>query len=324
LANHNNKSQLIDVSGISSSQENPPPFDYRIIRDDFHEILRATGNHLERDWPSRYADAASGQMVLLQLVRLAITSYKTILFIYSDLNDGANRDPHMVLSTPPLTRTILEIIGSVLYLLEDLPRHTDLFFRAAWRDDYEMLIKYRQRYAGLPRWDAYIELRSKGVAKLEAQLGITKKDKENLNNILFWPTLGKIRKRLRKDYPNSSALPYIEFLDDWFYRELSTQSHLEPRGLGQMGLHFLGIEDLKEISGDDRDGIRERLDEKLQEFRLTQFWTAITLILSLVSEVELHFCYGLKQRILIIWALINQHSEISQEVYKERYEKLLE
>jgi len=91
-----------------------------------------------------------------------------------------------------------------------------------------------------------------------------------------------------------------------------------------MGLHFLGIEDLKEISGDDRDGIRERLDEKLQEFRLTQFWTAITLILSLVSEVELHFCYGLKQRILIIWALINQHSEISQEVYKERYEKLLE
>ena len=73
------------------------------------------------------------------------------------------------------------------------------------------------------------------------------------------------------------------------------KSHLEPRGLGQMGLHFLGMEDLKEISRDDRDGIRERLDEKLQEFRLTQFWTAITLILSLVSEIELHFCYGLKQ-----------------------------
>lgn len=321
----NEKPTLYDMVGAAAikAQENPPDFDYKVIRDDFHELLTATGNYLEREWPARYGEVGSGQMVLLQLVRLAITTYKTVGFICSDVNDGADRDRRLALSTPPLNRTILEIIGSVLYLLEDLPRHTDLFFRAAWRDDYEMLIKYRERYGGRPRWDSYIDQRSKGLAKLEAKLGITETEKKNLDRVLRWPTLGKILRRLRNDYPHSNALPYLEFLDDWLYRELSTQSHLEPRGLGEMGLHFLGMEDLKAISGYDRDGIRERLDQKLQEFRTTQVWTAITLVLALASEIELHFGYGLKQRLLIVWALVNAHNEISQEVYKERYEALL-
>src|SRR5438876_11462147 len=112
-------------------------------------------------------------MELLQLVRLGIVNYKTIAFVCSDIKDGAVRDPLLCLSTPALNRTILEIISSVLYLLEDLPRQTDLFFKAAWRDEQEMLTKYRDRYSGRLRWDAYIEQRAKGAAKLEASLGIT-------------------------------------------------------------------------------------------------------------------------------------------------------
>jgi hypothetical protein len=52
-------------------------------------------------------------------------------------------------------------------------------------------------------------------------------------------------------------------------------------------------------------------------------WIAITLILSLVSEIELHFGYGLRQRLLLVWNLINAHNEISEEVYREHYEGLL-
>ncbi len=85
-------------------------------------------------------------MVLLQLVRLAVLNYKTIAFVCSDLKDGAVRDPRFCLATPALNRPILEIIASTLYLLEDLPRQTDLFFRAAWRDEQETLAKYRALY----------------------------------------------------------------------------------------------------------------------------------------------------------------------------------
>jgi hypothetical protein len=141
-------------TGIAASGDQPPPFDYGAIKEEFHNLLVATGYKLEREGPTRYENAGGGQMILLQLVRLAITTYKTMGFLCADVKDGAVRDPLFALSTPPLNRTILKIIVSVLYLLEDLPRRTELFFRAGWRDEEEMLMKYRERYDGRARWDA--------------------------------------------------------------------------------------------------------------------------------------------------------------------------
>lgn len=61
-------------------------------------------------------------------------------------------------------------------------------------------------------------------------------EKNDLNRILRWPKPARIIRRLQNEYPQSNAIPFIQFLDDWLYRELSTQSHLEPRGLGELGL----------------------------------------------------------------------------------------
>ena len=298
-------------------------FDFTPIREDFHKLLVNVGNQLERQWPPRYSQVGSGQMVLLQLVRLAVLNYKTIAFVCSDVKDGAVRDPRFCLSTPALNRTILEIIASTLYLLEDLPRHTDLFYRAAWRDEQETLKTYRARYTGRPRWDAFISTRTAGVDKLEKSLRITDKEKNDINRILRWPKLGKVIRRIRADYSNSTALTFLEFLNDWVYRELSTQSHLEPKGLGEMGLFFLGMADLQAISGQDRDGVDDRLELKLREFRTNQVWTAVTLILSLVTEIDSHFEYGLKNKLAFYWTLFRAHSETVEEFYAERYGALV-
>jgi hypothetical protein len=165
--------------------------------------------------------------------------------------------------------------------------------------------------------------RSEMQTKIETNLRITPEEKNDLNKILRWPKMARVIRRLQNEYPQSNAIPFIQFLDDWLYRELSMQSHLEPRGLGELGLSFLGMEDLKIISGQDRDGIRARLDEKIEKLRTTQMWTAITLVLSLVTEIEAHFSYGLKQKLIFVWTLVNAHNEISQEVFNERYEALL-
>jgi hypothetical protein len=302
-------------------------FDYKGVREPFHNLLIATGNKLEREWPDRYKTPAahSGQMILLQLVRLGVTTYKTIGFLCSDVEDGAVRDPHFALSTPPLNRTILEIITSTLYLLADVPQHTGFFYRAAWREEEEMLRKYRDRYAGRPLWDEYIAQRTKTHEKLERELQISDAEKANLNLISRWPRVGKVITRLSGLDPQPECLAYIRFLDDWLYRELSSQSHLEPRGLGELGLHFLGMDDLIAISGgQDRDKIRERLDEKLLEFKTKSVWIAITLILSLVSEVELHFSCDLRERAMYLWNVFAAHSEIVSEIFEERYKPIWE
>jgi hypothetical protein len=95
-------------------------------------------------------------------------------------------------------------------------------------------------------------------------------------------------------------------------------------GVGEMGLHFLGMDELKFISGEDRDGVERRLDEKIIQFRTTQVWMAVTLLLSLMSEIRVHFGYDLLENNLrFIWTAINGYSDISREVYEERYESLL-
>lgn len=303
-------------------QNAPKQFNFAPLRDDFGRMLTAVGNKLEREWPKAYP--ADGQNEILQLVRMAVVYYATVAFVCSDVQDGAVRHPHLSLATPPLNRAILEIMASVLYLLEDVPAHIKEFFRAAWRDEQEMLVKYRARHSGKSRWDSYMAQRSAGVEKMGKALGITDAERSDLNQILRWPKMGKIIKRLKSRDPVPQVVSYLEFLDDWLYRDLSTQSHLEPKGLGEIGFHFLGMKELQIISHeDDIEKINERLDFKIQEFRTNQVWTAVTLILSLATEIDSHFTYGLKDKLTYYWSLFRENSETAQEFYDERYKALL-
>jgi len=93
--------------------------------------------------------------------------------------------------------------------------------------------------------------------------------------------------------------------------------------LGEMGLFFLGMADLQAISRQDRDGVDERLEFKLQEFRTNQVWTAVTLILSLATEIDSHFDYGLREKLAFYWTLFRAHSETVEEFHDERYGALL-
>lgn len=309
------------------AEEDVPRFPYKLVREPFNELITATNNLLEREWPEQYAGLKDGQMILMQYFGLAVTHFRTISFVCADVDDGAVRSPLFALSVPPINRAILETVFSVVYLLQDLPEHTRQYYRAAWRAEQESLRRHREHYheryggKGKPRWDAYIENRTKMLAAMESVMKITPEEKADLNLIPRWPKMRQLRQRL-KDTP--AVLAYLEYLDDWFYDTLSSYSHGEPMGLGQMGLYFLGVEELKLIAGDDREDVERRLDEKIVEFRTTQVWMAITLIVSLISEIQVDFGYDiLRERLLYVWTVINEYSDISREVYEERYKELL-
>lgn len=205
--------------------------------------------------------------------------------------------------------------------------NTNYYYHAAWRAEQESLRRHQEHYQkryggkGKPRWDAYIENKTKKLAAMEAVMKIAPEEKANLNLIPRWPKMRQLRQRLKD---STAVLSYLEYLDDWFYDTLSSYSYGEPMGLGQMGLHFLGVEELKAIAGEDREGVERKLDEKIVEFRTTQVWMAITLIMSLTSEIHVNFGYDiLKERLLYVWAIINEYSDISREVYEKRYKELL-
>jgi hypothetical protein len=292
-------------------------FDYSAVQKEFARVMIATGNRLDREWPERRYPVDSARLTILTLFRLAVDFHDAVIYLCYDENRYADWHRLYCLTSPPLNRTILEIIVSVLYLLEDLETHTRLFYKAVWREKKETIEHNKKHYAGQPKWDEYIALTEQNAAKLEAGL-ITPEEKANLQNILRWPSLSKVIKRLKRKNPELVA--FIEYLDDWLYRELSSLAHAHPLGFMEMSAYFVGKHDLVGLPAVDAES---ELISALKMFRTKQMWIAMTLLLSLASEIEIHFRFSYDQDLSFLWTMFNNYSDIPKEIYERRYAEVL-
>lgn len=92
---------------------------------------------------------------------------------------------------------------------------------------------------------------------------------------------------LKDNRPKARVIPFIEYLNSWLYRELSGQAHLNILELAGKGA-FFSIEQSKAMFG--RDWERTRKDE-LEQYRQKQIIVAITIMLAMATEIEVHFNY---------------------------------
>jgi hypothetical protein len=65
------------------------------------------------------------------------------------------------------------------------------------------------------------------------------------------------------------------------------------------------------------------VEEKLKRYRYAQIGQALTLVLALASEIEVHFEFGLKEQALYVWNLAAPVIFVADEVYRKRYRELL-
>ncbi len=104
----------------------------------------------------------------------------------------------------------------------------------------------------------------------------------------------------------------MKYLHDCFYIDLSQQAHGGAHGIVKRGPIFLD-----EVQNDP---IRE---ERLKKNRLGSLGLAVALVLSLASEIESHFEFGLKQRARYIWGIGSSAIAAVEEIYEKRYRHLL-
>ena len=149
-------------------------------------------------------------------------------------------------------------------------------------------------------------------------IGVTQEEMNNTNKIEYWPNPGKMAKRSRRENSHSATADFLSFLDDWFYKALSGQSHLNAQGLVQRGMFFTGRDMMSILS----DKANEIIEKELVRFRNEQIWISIILILALSSEIEMHFSYGLDQRLKYVWGLIVNYNDQAKDLYERRYKNL--
>jgi hypothetical protein len=276
-------------------------FSYSLIEKEFNNLLEATINKIEREWPEKWETYQGAKFLLVSTMHITRNIYKSILFLCVDKKGNPNQKIENFLSVPPLARTLADSIFNLVFLFHDLPNRSNWYFKSGYREFKEEYNRYLNRYCNDPEWKNFFDKYNEFISQIEPIFEITSTEKENPGMIYWWPNPGKMPKHqnLSKDRQD-----FLTYLNLWFYKNLSSQSHLSLPGFYRM--FFLETEN-------DDDNLK--LIKKKSDFMLI----SILLTLTIMSEIELECHFGLGNRLSYIWCILNEYFGYSKELYNYRY-----
>lgn len=297
-----------------------PPLDFGAIKDRLEELLEASANFLEREWPSRYSHVDSARVIFYTRMRLVINTYASFMWLTADKPEDSRRKM-LVLSTPPLVRTIFEELITLIFLFHDVPALMQSYAMTNYTE-LDIEIKHAKKYhEHKPEWKSYILDKETRLADLAITLGLTADQIRNPRKYIGrWPTPGGMINAVNANWKASKNVEFMEYIRSWIYRSLSGDSHLNFEGVIRRGSFYAGKE-LRAKFGEEE--ARAEGNQTFEAFKMEMVWTMLTLLLSIVSEIEGHFHFGLAARAKYLWVIFDQHSDLAKEFYKARYETML-
>jgi len=207
----------------------------------------------------------------------------------------------------------------ILFLLEDIPAHIQFLFKTGYAEKREELDHVLKYHGTLKEWQGYIDTLKDRIVYEEKELNLSPHEIKHPENIGKWPTPGRAVQRLQRRNPPPAIIPFIEYVNSWMYRYLSGQTHLSLGGITHRGMHFYH-DGAKQAFGDDWE---VKLETHLQSYRMKSIYSAQTIMLAIMSEIEIHFKYGLNQRCRYLWTFVGKHSDITKDFWEKRYEAAL-
>jgi hypothetical protein len=264
----------------------PANINASVITEPLDSLLTALAFKIEREWPARLQQIKGAREIFLLTLRTADMTYRSVRWLCAEVPPDPDRRLEYCLSVPPLNRTILDNLFTVLFILEDLPSRCDWYYKASWREERIELERYKQEFGNLPEWQDWL-------ARAQAHsdfgitfLGLTAHEVANPHPMTKWLNAGSmVNYKLSPAKPIPPIRAFMRYLNDWFYADLSQQTHLGGAGLMKRSTPLLL---------DKNDPQREHA---LKRNRKAWSCQTITLILALASELERYFRFGLVDRL---------------------------
>jgi hypothetical protein len=282
--------------------------DFAVIREPLEKLAAATILNVERALPPEIANALGAPAVLLLLAKSAETMFSTIRYFCAEKPADPARRVSFASSAPPLLRSMLDEIITVIFIGEDIPGRVLWYSKAGWRELREEYDRHVQRYAGKPGWDAWLEKFGKFLDVMQAQFGITAAEAANPRAIPWWPTPTRM---ITARTLGADAQTFVEYMRDWFYREFSQEDHLSLPGLIRRGSNFL--QPPNEV----------RTENTWKKLRSDWVTYAIVLFLAFLTEIVLLCKFDLRAQCAYLWGILKEYSPIAAEVFEARYEARL-
>jgi hypothetical protein len=299
----------------SKKETLPPPlktFDFETIRPHIEGLMF----NLERDLKKRMnasssRDTARGFLMMRVGALFMKQLFDAIRFLCADA-DSPGRRPEYVVAVPSITRTLLEILLTVMYVGEDFPNRSEAFHKCGWREHYEERLKYRNEYAKSPEWKPFFRNFEKSLQMGINELGITAEEAKDPKKIKYVP----IGQRLI-DAMGSPNRAFANWLEKWFYRECSAIAHFTPTSLMRLSMFFM----LDVVPQELRDETSEA--QSLARFKTLYYMMATILVTAIASEMEDMFNLGNRDQIVQIWQKMRVIIPDAQEVCQRRYDAVL-
>ncbi len=242
-------------------------------------------------------------MLFLTMVKVAVNTYQSILFLAGGFPKESAPPLEFALSIPPLTRSLLDQLFSVIFLSEDLSVRTQWFYKSGWRESKETYDRYKSKYGETPAWADWLETYGKFLEMTRVDWGLSEQETADLTKIKYWPIPSQMKGQAKDP-------AFLEYLEAWFYRTLSQEAHLSFPGLVHRGSALL------RKPGEEREA-------QLIKRKSQAMGTTITVLLALASEMEHLLRFGLGERLAFVWGVLIKYWEEAEDLYKMRYAQFL-
>jgi hypothetical protein len=138
-------------------------------------------------------------MALLNvMVRFAHNSYNAVRYLCADTPPDADRKPNYVLVVPNINRQLLDLLFSLVYMLDDLSPRSLEYQRAGWRELTEEYEQYHTRFAKDPEWKTHFELVREVLKNTADRFQITTTERKKPALVPYWPTPTQLKDKITK------------------------------------------------------------------------------------------------------------------------------
>jgi hypothetical protein len=244
------------------------------------------------------------------LIRFTTNSYHAVRYIAADTPEDHNRRPNYVLVVPTINRQLLDLLFSLVYMLDDFGARSLQYQRAGWREATEEQHKLKSQFSGQPEWRKHFRNVKQVLEHMSMVFGITDEERRNPKLIPYWKHPFEL-----KDEPTESR-PFLRYLDKWLYGDTSAQAHLSFGGLIMVGL-FL-VADI--AGGESQEIVKNRITH---QYRFTQISRTAVVTLAIATEIDAHCRLRNNDAISYLWNIFADYVAEAKEMFEQRYEKLL-
>ena|SRR5271157_325335 len=128
-------------------------FDYALVRAPLDGLLINVDRDLQRraGQAERIRDrAASRCLTLLDvMVRFSANSFRAVRYVIAETPEDHNRKPSYSLVLAPVNRQLLDLLFSLVFMLDDFEERSLRYQKAGWREMTEEYHKFKSTYRAM-------------------------------------------------------------------------------------------------------------------------------------------------------------------------------